>query len=102
MHAMFRCVTCNSIEEKAKQLTDAEFSRELADKRMIWEDINFSENKVLAEKFNVVSSCVVVAVVNNGEIKSFERLDEVWTLLEKTEEFNSYLREAIKRGLSKL
>lgn len=102
MHAMFRCVTCNSIEEKAKQLTDAEFSRELADKRMIWEDINFSENKVLAEKFNVVSSCVVVAVVNNGEIKSFERLDEVWTLLEKTEEFNSYLREALKRGLSKL
>lgn len=102
MHAMFRCVTCNSIEEKAKQLADAEFAKELANRQIIWEDVNFSENKGLAEKFDVVSSCIVVAVVNGQETLSFERLDEVWTLLEKPDEFNAYLREAIKRGLSKI
>ena len=102
MHAMFRCVTCNSIEEKAKQLADAEFAKEVANRQIIWEDVNFSENKGLAEKFDVVSSCIVVAVVNGQETLSFERLDEVWTLLEKPDEFNAYLREAIKRGLSKI
>lgn len=102
MHAMFRCVTCNSIEEMAKKLTEREFAAELESKEIIWEEVNFQENQALAEKFDVHASCIVVAVIKNGKIDSFERLDEVWTLLEKPEEFKSYVRTAIKKALTQL
>ncbi|MGM0600961.1 MAG: nitrophenyl compound nitroreductase subunit ArsF family protein [Candidatus Rifleibacteriota bacterium] len=102
MHAMFRCVTCNKIEEMAKQLTQKEFDAELSSNKIEWKEVNFQQNQELAKKFDVVSSCVVVAVVKNGQIKSFERLDQVWTLLEKPEEFNAYLRNAIRNALAKL
>lgn len=102
MHAMFRCVTCNSIEEQARKLTEKEFSAELANKKLEWVEVNFQQDKAMAEKFDVVASCVVVAVVKSGQIKSFERLDQVWTLLEKPEEFNSYIRDAIKKAFEKI
>lgn len=102
MHAMFRCVTCNSIEAQARKLTETEFSAELADKKIVWEEVNFQQNQQLATKFDVVSSCIVVAVEKNGHIESFERLDQVWTLLEKPDEFNAYIRTAIKKALSNI
>ncbi len=102
MHAMFRCVTCNNIEAQAKKLAETEFSAELADKKIVWEEVNFQQNKQLATKFDVVSSCIVVAVEKNGQIESFERLDQVWTLLEKPDEFNAYIRTAIKKALSNI
>ncbi|MEW6712291.1 MAG: nitrophenyl compound nitroreductase subunit ArsF family protein [Candidatus Riflebacteria bacterium] len=102
MHAMFRCVTCNSIEERAKRLTEIEFANELSSGIMAWEEINFQQNQPLAAKFDVVSSCVVVAVVKNGEIQSFERLDQLWSLLEKQEEFDSCIRTAVKCALEKI
>lgn len=102
MHAMFRCVTCNSIEEQARKLTEKEFSAELANKKLEWVEVNFQQDKAMAEKFDVVASCVVVAVVKSGQIESSERLDQVWTLLEKPEEFNSYIRSAIKKAFEKI
>jgi hypothetical protein len=102
MHAMFRCVTCNKIEEMAKQLTQKVFGAELSANRIEWKEVNFQQNKELAKKFDVVSSCVVVAVIKNGQIDSFERLDQVWTLLATPEEFNAYLKNAIRNALAKL
>jgi hypothetical protein len=102
MHAMFRCITCNKIEEQALQLTKDEFANQLSNKILAWEEVNFQENEVLAEKFDVHASCIVVAVVKNGKIESFERLDDVWTLLEKPEEFKAYVRTAINKALVQL
>ncbi len=102
MHAMFRCVTCNSIEERAKKLTEIEFANELSSGIMAWEEVNFQQNQPLAAKFDVSSSCVVVAVIRNGQIESFERLDQLWSLLEKHEEFDSCIRTAVKNAIEKI
>jgi hypothetical protein len=102
MHAMFRCITCNKIEARARQLTKDEFANELSNKILAWEEVNFQENEVLAEKFDIHASCIVVAVVKNGKVESYERLDEVWTLLEKPEEFKNYVRTAIIKALAQL
>lgn len=102
MHAMFRCVTCNKIEEQAQKLTKSEFSDQLSSRKIEWVEVNFQENHALATKFDVVSSCVVVAVVKNGHIESFERLDKVWTLLDKQDEFNAYIRTAIQKALEQI
>jgi hypothetical protein len=86
----------------AKQLTQKVFGAELSANRIEWKEVNFQQNKELAKKFDVVSSCVVVAVIKNGQIDSFERLDQVWTLLATPEEFNAYLKNAIRNALAKL
>ncbi len=102
MHSTFRCVTCNDVEARTIALVDKEFAKEKADGRLQWFEVNFQENEILAKQFDVVASCVVIAVVKNNEISSFERLDEVWTLLEKPDEFDNYVLSAFKNAFTKL
>lgn len=102
MHATFRCVTCNQIEKMTQSIMNREFAPEISSGRILWEEVNFQENETLAKKFDVVASCVVVAVLNGDQIVSYERLDQVWTLLEKPKEFDSYISTAIHNGLKKL
>lgn len=100
MHATFRCVTCNSIEARARQLIEREFSEAWSQKKISWEEVNFQENEQLAKKFDVVASCVVVAVVRGGEILDFQRLDQVWPLLDKPAEFDEYVRAAVSKAIT--
>ncbi|GEM_PF-453402 len=102
MHATFRCVTCNSIESRAKLLVERDFADAWTSKKILWEEINFQENEALAKKFDVVASCIVVSVVQGDEILEFNRLDDVWPLLEKPAEFDIYVADAVKKALGKI
>jgi hypothetical protein len=99
MHATFRCVTCNTIEKMTKNLLERKFAKGLKTGKIIFSEVNFQKNEVLAKKFDVLSSCVVVAKKENGKITGYERLDKVWTLMNKPDEFNDYLSEAIESFL---
>lgn len=102
MHATFRCVTCNSIEQQAKNLTEKEFANELSTRKIVWEEVNFQQNPALAAKFDVISSSIVVALIKDGQTVSFERLDQLYTLIETPDEFNAYVRAAINKALEQL
>ena len=102
MHATFRCVTCNSIESRAKRLVERDFSAAWASGKILWEEVNFQENEALAKKFDVAASCIVVSVVHGDEIIEFNRLDDVWPLLEKPAEFDIYVSDAVKKALGKI
>lgn len=102
MHAAFRCVTCNSIESRARQLVEREFSEAWASKKIIWQEVNFQENEALAKRFDVMASCIVVSVVRGDEIIDFKRLDDVWPLLEKPAEFDIYVKDAVKKALDSI
>ncbi len=95
MHSTFRCETCNTIEAMTRALLDKDYAAELADGRVKWLEVDFQEEKLLAEKFSVVSSCVVVALMADGEVVDFKRLDEVWTLMQKADQFNRYISDAV-------
>lgn len=100
MHSTFRCVTCNDIEAKALAIVDKEFAAQKADDTLSWVDVNFQENESLAKRFDVAASCIVVAVMRGNEIVSFARLDEVWTLVEKPQEFAAYVRNAFNQAFA--
>lgn len=102
MHSTFRCVTCNDVEARALDLVTKEFAEARNNQTLLWEDINFQENTVLAKQFDVIASCIVVSIIDKGQIVDFVRLDDVWTLLEKPEEFNAYVRKALSDALSKI
>ncbi len=102
MHATFRCITCNSIESRAKQLVERDFADAWARKKILWEEVNFQENEALAKKFDVAASCIVVTIVQGDEILEFNRLDDVWPLLEKPAEFDVYVSDAVRKAIGKI
>lgn len=102
MHSTFRCVTCSSAEALALELVDKEFAEARKNQTLLWQDVNFQENAELAKKFDVIATCMVVASIESGQIVDFVRLDDVLTLSEKPEEFNTYVRTALKNALSKI
>ncbi len=101
MHATFRCETCNTIEKMTRELLDKAYAAELADGRIKWQEVDFQEDELLAEKFGVVASCVVVTRVEEGKIVDFKRLDEVWTLMQNPGQFNQYISAAINLFLGR-
>lgn len=101
LHSTFRCVTCNTIEAMTKALLDSAYSEELATGTIQWIEADFMENTALAKQFEVVSSCVVVAELNNGVVTDYKRLDEVWTRMDDPAAFNAYISEAIDNYLAK-
>lgn len=99
-HATVRCETCNNIEKMTHELLEAKFKKELADGRIEWRVFNFQENEVLAKEFDVTTSGVIVALMNGNKVADYERLEEVWTLINDPLDFNSYLEKAILKRLS--
>ncbi|WP_051321418.1 nitrophenyl compound nitroreductase subunit ArsF family protein [Chrysiogenes arsenatis] len=102
LHATFRCVSCNAIEALTKGLLDTSYAEPLANGSIRWSVVDFQENEALAKKFRVVATSVVVALVDNGRIRDFERLDKIWTFAEKPEELTAYIQAAIDRHVAQL
>ncbi|NQT18275.1 MAG: hypothetical protein HQ592_01125 [Planctomycetes bacterium] len=101
MHATIRCVTCNQIEEMAAEVVNTLFADAKKTGKVVWNEVDFQENAELATRFDVISSCVVVAKTVDGKVVDFKRLDDVWTLAGKTREFNRYVADAILAYLKK-
>lgn len=99
LHTTFRCVTCNEIERLARELVETEFAEELASGRLVWREANFQQEPALAKRYEVVSSCVVVANIEGGEETGYQRLDEVWTMYQNPADFNLYMGTAIRQSL---
>jgi len=100
MHATFRCVTCNMIEKMTRDLLDSGFAQELKIGTVRMEDVDFQENESLAQRYEVVASCVVVTHLRDGEEVAYQRLDEVWTLMKDPPAFNRYVGDAIRGYLA--
>jgi hypothetical protein len=99
LHTTFRCVTCNEIERLTKALVETEFADDLAAGRIQWREANFQQDESLAKRYEVVSSCVVVANIQGGKEREFQRLDDVWTRYQDPADFNGYVGAAIRKYL---
>ncbi len=95
LHSTFRCVTCNTIESMTRELLDSVYSKELADGTIRWIEADFMQDTALARQFEIAASCVVVADMQDGTVRDYKRLDEVWTHMQNPASFNAYVREAI-------
>ncbi len=99
LHSTFRCTTCNSIEKRTKEILSSDFKSDMAEGLIQWRTDDFQENEVLAKKFDVIASCVVVALVKCDEIIYFKKLDDTWTLLDKPAAFEAYIKNNIQEVL---
>jgi hypothetical protein len=99
LHATVRCVTCNTIEAMTKRLLDSRFKAEMAAGAVTWESADWQKDEELAKRYEVASSVVVVVRRQDGRDAGFQRLDRVWFLLDRPDEFDAYVAEAIDKYL---
>lgn len=68
-HGKQRCATCLAIEERAKEVIDAEFSKEVKDGKLVYKtiDISTTEGEALADKYEVSWSALYVNNWKDGK-----------------------------------
>lgn len=102
MHSTFRCETCDTIERLTLETLKSKFPVELKSGQIKWASVDFQEDEVLARRFDVVSSCVVLSLEKDGVLVDSRRLDDVWSLVSKPVEFESYIADAARPFLKRL
>ena len=101
-HMTFRCQECNQIEWFTRELLESEFKEELQDKRIAFKTVDYMQNTEFAKRYNISSSTIVIARVEDGKEQDFKRLDEVWTKVKNRQAFFEYVRSAIRDSLGKV
>lgn len=99
LHTTFRCVTCNAVEQMAKEVVERDFAEDLAEGRIEWREANFQEREDLAARYDIATSSVVVVRIEDGRETAHRRLDDVWTLHPNPDAFADYVRNTIRQHL---
>jgi len=102
VHMTFRCWECNQIEYLTKELLEKEFAEELVSGRIEYRSVDYMQDDEFARRYNIPSSTVVVARLQDGKEVGFKRLDEVWTKSRNRDDFLAYVKGAIQSQLQQL
>ncbi len=101
-HMTFRCHECTEIERMTHALIVNEFAEELAGGQLSFRVIDYQKNPEFARQHHVFSSTVVLVAFRDGVEVGSDRLDHVWTLANDADQFNAYLRGALRERLLSL
>jgi len=93
-HGDMRCVTCQRLQNYAKEALDTYFEKELASGEIIWSEINVdrAENRHFIQDYSLVTKSVVLSKVSEGKEVRSKNLDKVWNLLNNKDKFYEYIK----------
>jgi cytochrome c-type biogenesis protein len=99
-HPRFRCLSCNNVEEFAKEVAQDEFSEEMKDGKLEFKslDIDDPENKNLAEELGVTGSSLYVVVEGDGK-REHRAVTDVWLHWNNPEKSKEIITAEINRYL---
>lgn len=95
-HGNTRCPTCEAIESQAHNLVKTDFADELKSGKMVWKAVNYEKSAALTKKYEISMPVVVLALMKDGQVERWERLDRVWPLVGDKPAFEKYVREQIE------
>ena len=100
-HSNVRCPTCRSIESQAQETVQTHFASQLSDGEVVWKIVNYEQpsTKSLATKFEIQMPVIVLAKMEDREIKNWKRLDKVWALVGDKSAFTEYVQGEIEQML---
>jgi hypothetical protein len=90
------------MEQATRALLDSAFAADLAAGRVEWRAADFQKDEALAKRYDVASTCVVVAKIRDGRQKAFQRLDDIWTRYQDPAAFDQYVGGAIRGYLAEI
>ncbi len=99
LHGTRRCASCNQIERMTREALDKKFAKEMKNGQVTFSEANFQKDEVLADKFDILTSTVVVTKLENGKVVAFQRLDKVWTLKDDPAAFDELIENGVSQYL---
>jgi len=101
-HSTQRCTSCITIGKFARETVNEYFQSELRDEKIEFREINIdlSENKELARKFQASGSSLFINAITDGK-DDISQDTNVWRLLNDENQFKNYLKDKLNNFLSK-
>lgn len=89
-----RCPTCRSIEAYTQESLTSNFKEELDSKLIAWKPVNVETagNAHYIDDFQLDMKVVVLAKIENGELKTWKKLENVWPLSGDHQAFLDYIK----------
>lgn len=75
-HGAQRCATCMAIEKNTKELVESTFTEQLEKGELVFQSVDISQEKTLAEKYEVSWSALVLADYDKNGKESATNLTE--------------------------
>ena len=101
-HRTVRCPGCLEIEKTAQRFIEGSFADEIAGEKLIWMPFNLDEpgGKEFEKKFDISTSTLVIARMQDGEVTEFKKLEKVWELVGDESSFAEYVKSEINEYLN--
>jgi len=102
-HAKKRCITCLKIEELTKEVINESFAKELKSGKLVFRNIDITQNKEVAKKYKVAWSSLIISLKKDNK-ENFENLTTFAFAYARTNsiKFKSELKAKIILALKEL
>lgn len=100
-HGNFRCPTCMTIEHQTKEAILENFKPEVDDGKIEIKVVNYDmkENKHFVKDYGLFTKSVVLSLVQGGQEKEFNNLQDVWQLVWNKDKFGEYIKNETQKYL---
>ena len=100
-HGNTRCPTCRKIESQSHEAVTGGFAEELKSGELTWEIVNYEKpaGEHFIADYEVQMPVVVLVEMKNGKPGKWNRLDEVWGLVDEKDQFIAYVQKEIRAML---
>ena len=101
-HRTFRCPSCLAIEALSLEALQSAFGPLLRDGTLEWLPINIDESggEDFVNQFNLGTSSLVIADMQNGKQARWKKLDKVWELKNYRNAFVKYVQDEVAAYLT--
>ena len=96
-----RCVSCKKIESLTRETLQRDFADAMEQGQLRFQTINIDreDNKHYIKDYDLAFKTVVVARQSQEAAMDWEKLDDVWTLLNEPADFAVYVSSAVAKKL---
>ncbi|MBX3044410.1 MAG: thioredoxin [Candidatus Kapabacteria bacterium] len=103
-HGKVRCATCNKIENLIADAMDNKFKKQIADGKVKFEIIDFSDkkNSHYEKKYDLYSQTLIISQVKNGKESKWKNSEKIWTLHGNKNKFIDYVASEVNDYLKGL
>lgn len=90
-----RCPTCRNIEAYTQESLNTHFKEALETKKLVWKPVNIETagNEHYVQDFKLKMKMVVLADMQNGEMKRWKKLEQIWPLSNDRDAFVDYVEQ---------
>lgn len=103
-HGTYRCSTCQTIEQYAREAIEQYFSKELDNKTLEFKPLNVEEpeNRHYTKDYELFTKSLVLALYKDEKQVKWKNLEDVWKYVGDKEKFYTYIKEEVENFVKEL